>query len=180
MPQERQPGWFTVTQSLQPFTSSALKTGTGMGNVAFFLIFLSFYRPLNEGDPATALWGAEFLFFSTSWGLQTHFVPQDYFRNRCLPLSHVVLRKLNHCLVTQLPVNQQLNSKAAQISAQTLCNSLLTTPHAERAIWKFSHCHWPDLPPCTVRGLLSAWKLIIQHIIRAFNMKKYLASSYSS
>lgn len=145
------PGWSVVTQSLQPVFHQLCSEDRD-GTWGFFLDFPLFLQIIKCRWPSSCYLGGEFLFFPTSWGLQTHFVLQDYLRNRFLALSHVVLRKLNHCLVTQLPVNQQLNSKADQIPAQALCNSLLTTPHAERAIWKFSLCHWPDLPPCTVRG----------------------------
>lgn len=142
------PGW---PQSLQPVFHQFCSEDRD-GRCGFLLDFPLFLQTIKCRWPSNCCLGGWIPLFSTSWGLQTHFVLQDYFRNRFLALSHVVLRKLNHCLVTQLPVNQQQNSKADQISAQTLWNSLLTTPRAERAIWKFSVCHWPDLPPCTVRG----------------------------
>lgn len=113
---------------------------------------LSFYRLLIAGDPATAIRGVNsslFYFLRSTDPLCITGLLQKYISS-IVPCSFKEIKPL---LSYTAPCES-----AAKIQKQTKFllkhseNSLLTTPCAKRAIWKFSLCHWPDLPPCTVRG----------------------------
>lgn len=172
------PGWSMVPPACPP-SVLLWRQGQGWEMWIFFLVFLSFYRPLSAGDPATAVWGVNpslFYFLRSTDPLCIIGLPQKYISSM-VPCSFKEIKPL-------LSYTAPRESAAKFKSRPNFCSNTLKFPSHNSSRKKSNlevqslSLTWPS--PMHSEGLLSAWKLIIQHIIRAFNMKKYIASSYSS